>query len=225
MTGHLGEADLARLERSGILALSSEQGLELFDAARGVGQPLLLPVPLDLAVLRAARATGVAAGSYAWAGTLLRRAGAAAAGGQLARRLREAPESEWEAIVLELVRGQVASVLGHTSGDAVDPQRNFKDAGFDSLAAVELRNRLVQATGLKLPATLIFDHPTPTAVARFLREKVQGTKRAAPVARRARSEEPIAIVGVSCRYPGVASPEEFWELLCGGWGCDLGVSF
>ena len=96
------------------------------------------------------------------------RRAAAAAGGQLARRLREAPESEWEAIVLELVRGQVASVLGHPSGDAVDPQRNFKDAGFDSLAAVELRNRLVQATGLKLPATLIFDHPTPTAVAAHL---------------------------------------------------------
>ncbi len=119
--------------------------------------------------------------------------------------------------MLELVRGQVASVLGYTSGDAVDPQRNFKDAGFDSLAAVELRNRLVQTTGLKLPATLIFDHPTPTAVARFLREKVQGTERGRPVVRRAQSEEPIAIVGVSCRYPGgVASPEEFWELLAGG---------
>ena len=119
--------------------------------------------------------------------------------------------------MLELVRSQVASVLGHPSGDAVDPQRNFKDAGFDSLAAVELRNRLVQATGLKLPATLIFDHPTPTAVARFLREKVQGTKRAAPAPWCTAGGEAIAIVGVSCRYPGgVASPEEFWELLAGG---------
>ncbi len=216
MTGHLGEADLVRLERSGILALSSEQGLELFDAARGVGQPLLLAVALDLAVLRAGARLGLLPGVMRGLVRAPARR-AAAAGGQLARRLREAPESEWEAIVLELVRGQVASVLGHPSGDAVDPQRSFKDAGFDSLAAVELRNRLVQATGLKLPATLIFDHPTPTAVARFLREKVQGTKRAAPVARRARSEEAIAIVGVSCRYPGgVASPEEFWELLAGG---------
>ncbi len=216
MTGHLGEADLARLERSGILALSSEQGLELFDTARAVGQPLLLPVPLDLVVLRAAARLGLLPGVMRGLvrGPARR---SAAAGGQLARRLREAPESEWEAIVLDLVRGQVASVLGHTSSDAVQVQRNFKDAGFDSLAAVELRNRLVQATGLKLPATLVFDYPTPAAVARFLRERVQGTKRAAPVARRARSEDPIAIVGLSCRYPGgVASPREFWELLAGG---------
>ena len=160
MTGHLGEADLARLERSGILALSSEQGLELFDAARGVGQPLLLAVLLDLAVLRAGARLGLLPGVMRGLvrGPARR---AAAAGGQLARRLREAPESEWEAIVLELVRGQVASVLGHASGDAVDPQRNFKDAGFDSLAAVELRNRLVQVTGLKLPATLSSIIPRP----------------------------------------------------------------
>jgi polyketide synthase 12 len=178
MTGHLGEGDLARLERSGILALSSEQGLELFDAARAAGQPLLLPVPLDLAVLRAGARLGLLPGVMRGLVRAPARQ-AAAAGGQLARRLREAPESEWDAIALELVRGQVASVLGHTSAAAVDPQRNFKDAGFDSLAAVELRNRLVQATGLKLPATLIFDHPTPTAVARFLCERVtaNSTKR------------------------------------------------
>jgi acyl transferase domain-containing protein/acyl carrier protein len=171
MTGQLGEADLARLERSGILALSSEQGLELFDAARRVGQPLLLPVLLDLAVLRAGARLGLLPGVMRG---LVRAPTpqAAAAEGLLARSLREAPESEWEAIVLELVRGQVASVLGHASGDAVDPQRNFKDAGFDSLAAVELRNRLVQATGLKLPATLIFDHPTPTAVASCVLAKI-----------------------------------------------------
>ena len=134
MTGHLGEADLARLERSGILAPSSEQGLE--PRRRSWGRPAL--VAAGAAGSRGAarrRATGVAAGSDAWAGT---RPGApgAAAGGAVGSQLREAPESEWEAIVLELVRGQVASVLGHTSGDAVDPQRNFKDAGFDSLAAV-----------------------------------------------------------------------------------------
>jgi NADP-dependent 3-hydroxy acid dehydrogenase YdfG/acyl carrier protein len=166
MTAHLGEGDLARLERSGVLALSSEQGLELFDAARVVGQPLLLAVSLDLAVLRAGARLGLLPGVMR--GLVRGPARRAAAGGQLAGRLREAPESEWEGIVLELVRGQVASVLGHASGDAVDPQRNFKDAGFDSLAAVELRNRLVQVTGLKLPATLIFDHPTPVAVAAHL---------------------------------------------------------
>ena len=160
MTGHLGEGDLARLERSGMLALSSEQGLELFDAARGVGQPLLLAVLLDLAVLRAGARLGLLPGVMRGLVRAPARRGAALRG-QLARRLREAPESEWEAIVLELVRGQVASVLGYASGDAVDPQRNFKDAGFDSLAAVELRNRLVQATGLKLPATPHLRSPHP----------------------------------------------------------------
>ena len=224
MTGHLGEVDLARLERSGMLALSSEQGLELFDAAGAVGQPLFCRCCWISRCCVPGRGWGCCRGlCVGWCA--LRRGGQRRLGGQLARRLREAPESEWEAIVLELVRGQVASVLGHASGDAVDPQRNFKDAGFDSLAAVELRNRLVQATGLKLPATLIFDHPTPTAVARFLREKVQGTERGRPVARRARSEEPIAIVGVSCRYPGGRQPRGVLGVACGGWGCDLGVSF
>ena len=132
-----------------------------------------------------------------------------AAAGSLAERLDGAPAEEREALVLALVREHVAAVLGHASAAAIDPAAPFKDLGFDSLAAVELRNRLVRATGLRLPSTLVFDHPTPAAAASFLQRAGAGARAALAAAARpaARSEEPIAIVGMGCRYPGgVASP-------------------
>jgi thioesterase domain-containing protein/aryl carrier-like protein len=92
--------------------------------------------------------------------------------GSLARRLAETPENDRENIVLELVRSQVASVLGHATPQAIDPQRAFLELGFDSLAAVELRNRLNAQTGLRLPATLVFDHPTTTAITDHLLSQV-----------------------------------------------------
>jgi pimeloyl-ACP methyl ester carboxylesterase/acyl carrier protein len=91
-----------------------------------------------------------------------------AGGGSLAQRLAGVPETEWEAVVRELVCSHVAGVLGYDSPEAVEPERSMHELGFDSLAAVELRNRLAQATGLRLPVTLVFDHPTPAAVAEFL---------------------------------------------------------
>jgi thioesterase domain-containing protein/acyl carrier protein len=105
---------------------------------------------------------------------------AQAAGGSLAQRLADAPAPDRQRITLEFVQAHVAAVLGHASPDAVDPSRPFRDLGFDSLAAVELRNRLTQASGVRLPTTLVFDHPTPTAVAQLLGTEIGGAADATP---------------------------------------------
>ncbi|WP_064455270.1 type I polyketide synthase [Streptomyces hygroscopicus] len=139
----------------------------------------------------------------------------------LAQRLAGVPEAEQERLVLELVRTAVAAVLGYASAEDVEAGRAFKELGFDSLTAVELRNRLGAASGLKLPPTLIFDYPTPTVLARHLRAEIGGGQRAAvaalPTAAALADDEPIAIVSMSCRFPGgVRTPEELWQLLTSG---------
>ncbi|MGC4750687.1 beta-ketoacyl reductase, partial [Micromonospora sp. DT201] len=167
MTGELGDADLARLERTGIGALSNELGLELFDQAQQLDEALLVPVLLDTVALRAQARSGMLP-------PLLRGLVRVPAqrvettGGSLPQRLAGLPQADWQQAVVDLVRGQVAAVLGHSSAEAVDPDRAFKELGFDSLAAVELRNRLSRTTGLRLPTTLVFDHPTSMAVAQYM---------------------------------------------------------
>ncbi len=216
MTADLGEADLARARRTGIAPFSNERGLELFDVAMGTGEPLLVPVRLELAALRAQARAGMLQPLFRG---LVRIPARRALSGSLAQRLAGLPEAEREGHVLELVRSQVAAVLGHPSPEMVAPGRAFKELGFDSLTAVELRNRLGQATGLRLPATLVFDYPNAASVARHLREEAEGMKRAAPAVAGAvaRLDEPVAIVGMACRLPGgVRSPEGLWELLESG---------
>ncbi|KJS52254.1 hypothetical protein VM98_32635, partial [Streptomyces rubellomurinus subsp. indigoferus] len=174
MTGELDEADLARMERTGIGALPAELGLELFDESLRLDAALLVPIQLDLAALRTQARAGMLP-------ALLRglvRAPARrreATGGSLAQRLAGVAEADQEQVVLDVVLAQVASVLGHASGAAIEPGRAFKELGFDSLAAVELRNRLSQVAGLRLPATLVFDHPTPVEAARLILSLVGGT--------------------------------------------------
>jgi acyl transferase domain-containing protein/NADPH:quinone reductase-like Zn-dependent oxidoreductase/acyl carrier protein len=167
MAGGLGEADLTRLGRLGIVPLSAEEGLRLFDVARAIDEPLLLPVHLDVARLRTFAASGLLP-------PLLRNLVRTPArrqrtgGRSLARRLAGMPGDDWHEVVLETVRAEVAAVLGYDSAEEIDPAAEFKDLGFDSLAAVELYNRLCQSTGLRLPTTLGFDHPTPEAMATFI---------------------------------------------------------
>ncbi|MFG2723519.1 beta-ketoacyl synthase N-terminal-like domain-containing protein, partial [Streptomyces sp. NPDC048416] len=149
------------------------------------------------------------------------------AGPELASQLGGLDAAERARTMLDLVRTQVAEVLHHDSASAVDSRRAFTEIGFDSLSAVELRNRLNKTTGLRLPATLVFDYPTPQALADYLGDKLFGAAPAttAPpvVTSGAAPDEPIAIVGMSCRFPGdVNSPEELWELLAAGRD---GISF
>ncbi|MDX3187236.1 SDR family NAD(P)-dependent oxidoreductase [Streptomyces sp. MN03-5084-2B] len=131
-----------------------------------------------------------------------------------AGRLAALTGADRERFLLDLVLGHVAGVLGHGSASAIDPRRAFRELGFDSLTSVELRNRLGAATGLKLPATVAFDHPTPAELAALLGGET-GVP-AAPVVR-AETDDPIAVVAMTCRYPGgVGSPEELWDLLSTG---------
>ncbi|MFI9639156.1 SDR family NAD(P)-dependent oxidoreductase [Micromonospora sp. NPDC051925] len=216
MTAHLGGADQARASRGGVLAITPAEGMDLFDAAVGSDQALLVPVKLDL---RATRST-VPHLLRGLVRPTRQQARAASAGDQgLARRLAGLDPAGQEALLLHLVRGQVALVLGHAGADAVRPDTAFKDAGFDSLTSVELRNRLREATGLKLPATLVFDYPNPVVLARYLRDVLGDRVADAPktVVAAADPEEPIAIVGMACRLPGgVRNPDDLWRLVCEG---------
>ena len=132
--------------------------------------------------------------------------------------LRELPAARVGAAVLDLVRRHTAAVLGFAGPDDVPADRAFRDLGMDSVTAVELRSALAVATGLTLPPTLAFDRPTPEALARFVTSELAGPAAAAPaapvIAAPAPADDPVAIVGMGCRYPGgVSSPEELWELV------------
>ena len=216
MTSGLTEADLARMRRGGIEALSDERGLALFDAALGAGRPRVLALPLDPAGLRSQSAAGALPPILRGLVRSTRRRSAGS--GSLAAKLASLPEAEHRGFVLELVRGEAATVLGHASAREIEPDRAFQEIGFDSLAAVELRNRLNSATGLRLGATTVFDYPTSAALAERLLSEATASDGAGQVAVRAQaSEEPVAIVGMACRYPGgVASPAELWRLVAEG---------
>jgi KS-AT-KR-ACP domain-containing polyene macrolide polyketide synthase/pimaricinolide synthase PimS2/candicidin polyketide synthase FscD len=136
-----------------------------------------------------------------------------------AGRLRAMPAAERQRHLLELVRGQAASVLGYPTADALPERKAFRDSGFDSVTAVDLRNRIAGATGLPVPATAVFDFPNPLALAEFLHREIVGVDDgpATPGAHAATDDEPIAIVAMGCRYPGGAnSPERLWELVLNG---------
>ncbi|MFG2880524.1 SDR family NAD(P)-dependent oxidoreductase, partial [Streptomyces sp. NPDC048337] len=173
MTGHLDETDLKRMARGGLIALSSTEGMDLYDAAQLLGDPVVAATKLDTAAL-ARQGDGLLPLFRGLVRSTPRRAvagGAVESGVSLEQRLAALPEAERGTLLIDLVRTQVATVLGHANPDSVDQDRAFKALGFDSLTSVELRNRLNVATGLRLPTALVFDYPTPVEVAGFLREQ------------------------------------------------------
>ena len=172
MAGVLDEAARARAQRAGVVPLRDEDGLALLDAGRASAAPMLVAISLDAAALRAQADAG-ALHPILRGLELAPARSAPAAQGALVRRLASAPEGEWEAIAVEVVREHVASVLGHSSAQAIDARRPFRDLGFDSLSAVELRNRLIQATGLRIAPTVLFEIPTPQELASYLAERVR----------------------------------------------------
>uniref|UniRef100_UPI0011B06F4F type I polyketide synthase n=1 Tax=Amycolatopsis sp. CA-126428 TaxID=2073158 RepID=UPI0011B06F4F len=211
LTGDLGAADRARLTRSGLRPVGTEEALRLLDVTLGGDLADLVPARPDLAALRERAGSGTLPAVFSG---LVRSPARVVAGNQAGGL----PAQDRHRHALNLVRETAAAVLGHSSADAVDPGHAFKDLGFDSLTAVELRNRLGAATGLPLPATLVFDYPTPAALADRLAGLADGTGPAAVAAPTAgASDEPIAIVGMACRYPGgVRTPDDLWHLVADG---------
>ncbi|WP_326794335.1 type I polyketide synthase [Streptomyces sp. NBC_01808] len=227
MGGGLDRAARARIARAGVRAMPASRALALLDTALRSPVALAAPVVLDRRALRtqsragtlpavlrtqapapAAPAEGAAVTSAPAADPL---AGLAALG-----------RAEQDRTLLALVRRTAVLALGLPEGESVSPGQTFRDLGFDSLTAVEMRNQLSAATGRRLPATAVFDHPTPQALADHLRaELLESEEAAAPAAptaaARAGDDDPIAVVAMSCRYPGgVDSPADLWDLLSRG---------
>jgi NADP-dependent 3-hydroxy acid dehydrogenase YdfG len=169
MAGELDEADFRRLRRLGTPPMATGEALALLDACLVAEDAVLAPVKLDLAALRA-RTDALPPVLRGLVRPTPARRTAARSGGAVAARLGTVPETEREAYLLSVVSEQVAAVLGFTSAASVEPERAFQEMGFDSLTSVELRNQLGALTGLKLPATIVFDHPAPAALARRLHE-------------------------------------------------------
>ncbi|WP_046708714.1 type I polyketide synthase, partial [Streptomyces europaeiscabiei] len=223
LTEHLGATDRVRIARNGVRPLAADQGLALLDAAVARRGAAFVAARFDHAALRR-RSGGVPTLLSGLVRAVTRRTAAGESGDaeDAGAWLAGLSSQEAERALLDVVRRHAAAVLGHESPQAVRADSAFKDVGFDSLSAVELRNRLNTATGLRLAPTVVFDYPTPQVLAEHLAESRDGVTAAAAAVPALRASgttdaDPIAIVAMGCRLPGgVAGPEDLWELLRSG---------
>ncbi|MET7457967.1 amino acid adenylation domain-containing protein, partial [Streptomyces sp. NPDC005574] len=183
MTGHLGQRELARMNRMGMRALDSDQGMRLLDAAMASSRPVLVAAELDTAALLGrARAGELPVILRGVVGKVRRTAHTTDTDGPWVDRLARLETATRLSALTDLVRAEAAVVLGVANSHQLGVSQAFREVGFDSLTAVELRNRLTAATGVALPATMIFDHPSPDAVARHLLGQLYGGPLTRPTA-------------------------------------------
>ncbi|MFF4402126.1 SDR family NAD(P)-dependent oxidoreductase [Streptomyces sp. NPDC001480] len=225
--GMVGEEVAQRLRRDGVPPMDPELAVSALQQALDQDEEFLVVADVDWKLLTArafaalrdfpeARAAAAADGERA------EKEPGAQDGPPLPARLRRLAPAERRAALVTEVRRQAAAVLGHADADAVPEGRAFRDLGFDSLTAVELRNRLAEATGLRLPVTMAFDHPSAAALAAHLDTELfddtgTGPADGLPARPQTVTDDPIVIVGMGCRFPGgVRSPEELWRLVADG---------
>ncbi|MFI5825584.1 SDR family NAD(P)-dependent oxidoreductase, partial [Streptomyces rishiriensis] len=219
MTGQLAAADRTRLARLGIAPLPTEDALALFDAALTTEAPALVAAHFDPTALRTAAAEEQLPPLLAALVRTPTKRATTGGGGEFAERLRGLGAEERQRLVAGEVRRQVAGVLGRPDADAVPVDRAFSELGLDSLMGVDLRNRLSTVMDRRLPASLVFDQPTVRDLTEYLITELTGdTSASAPVIGKALAvDEPLAIVGMACRFPGgVGGPEDLWRLVAEG---------
>ncbi|WP_449339527.1 SDR family NAD(P)-dependent oxidoreductase [Streptomyces chartreusis] len=222
MTAALSDRDRHRVSALGLPPLTAEQGLALLDAALATDAAALAPLPVGGTPLPPGVPVPALLRGLVRPGRRTAGSGTVTRGALLDRLAGQRPDERRRHLV-ELVRAEAAGVLGHGTSDAVDADSEFRRLGVDSLTAIELRNRLATATGLRLPATLVFDYPTPRRLAvhllgELMEEGAVGDAPATPAASATGpADEPLAVVGMACRYPGgITSPEELWEFVAAG---------
>ncbi|MFD9464720.1 SDR family NAD(P)-dependent oxidoreductase [Streptomyces sp. NPDC060027] len=220
-------ADLDRMARLGHRALTPDQGRELVELALRRGTPHLIAWSLDLPRLRESTAATDGGTAALWGSLLPAPRTGQDGGAGLADRLARLPEADRAARVLALVREEASRALGLRSAESVGPDQPLRELGMDSVTAVELRNRIGTRIGARLPATLLFDHPTANRLSAHLLATAlatdgRTTRRGAPDPRSPRtpapaSDEPLALVAMACRLPGgVSDPEGLWHLVAEG---------